>query len=88
MHVINKFAASVALATAVVASQAQATSLIVNGGFETGDFSGWLADPVSFPMYIVTSPSAWRYIRRPNRRLLFRSGYTFANCRGHGRSGL
>ena len=44
MHVINKFAASVALATAVVASQAQATSLIVNGGFETGDFSGWTAD--------------------------------------------
>jgi hypothetical protein len=56
MHVINKFAASVALATAVVASQAQATTLIVNGGFETGDFSGWTANAVSFPMYIVTSP--------------------------------
>jgi hypothetical protein len=56
MHVINKFAAIVALATAVAASQAQATSLIVNGGFETGDFTGWTADAVSFPMYIVTSP--------------------------------
>jgi hypothetical protein len=33
-----------------------AANLIVNGGFETGDFTGWTADPVSYPMFIVTSP--------------------------------
>jgi hypothetical protein len=35
---------------------ANATNLITNGSFETGDFTGWTADPVSYPMYVVTSP--------------------------------
>jgi len=30
--------------------------LIVNGGFETGDFTGWTTGANSFPEYIVTSP--------------------------------
>jgi hypothetical protein len=31
--------------------------LIINGGFETGDFRGWIVDPnPSFPQYIVTDP--------------------------------
>jgi hypothetical protein len=36
--------------------QAQALNLITNGGFETGDFTGWTADANSYSMYIVTSP--------------------------------
>ncbi len=36
--------------------QAQASNLIVNGGFETGDFTGWTATANSYPMSIVTSP--------------------------------
>jgi hypothetical protein len=31
-------------------------NLITNGGFETGDFTGWITDAVSYPMYTVTSP--------------------------------
>jgi hypothetical protein len=30
--------------------------LIVNGGFETGDFTGWTTGANSFSQYIVTSP--------------------------------
>ena len=30
--------------------------LIVNGGFETGDFTGWTPGPDGFPQYIVTNP--------------------------------
>ena len=43
-------------AAALLATSASAANLVVNGGFETGDFSGWTANPVSYPMYIVTSP--------------------------------
>ncbi len=39
-----------------ISGQAQAANLIVNGSFETGDFSGWTADANSYAMYIVTSP--------------------------------
>jgi hypothetical protein len=46
------FAAGMIVAT----SQAQASNLIVNGDFGTGDFTGWTADAVSYPMYIATSP--------------------------------
>jgi hypothetical protein len=31
-------------------------NLVVNGGFETGDFTGWTTDPVSYPMYLVNAP--------------------------------
>jgi hypothetical protein len=31
-------------------------NLVVNGGFETGNFTGWTANAVSYPMYIVTGP--------------------------------
>jgi len=30
----------------------RATELVVNGGFETGDFTGWTTAPISFPMYV------------------------------------
>lgn len=56
MRVINKLAASLALVTAVVGSQAQATNLIVNGNFATGDFTGWTYNDTGYPMYIVASP--------------------------------
>ena len=46
-----------AASTAIGAcSPAIAGNLVVNGGFETGDFTGWTANAVSYPMYIVTSP--------------------------------
>jgi hypothetical protein len=31
-------------------------NIITNGDFETGDFTGWTTNAVSFPMYIVTNP--------------------------------
>ncbi len=43
-------------AAALLATSAGAANLVVNGGFETGDFTGWTPDPVSYPIYIVTSP--------------------------------
>ncbi len=33
-----------------------AANLVANGSFETGDFTDWTAVPVSYPVYIVTSP--------------------------------
>jgi hypothetical protein len=33
-----------------------ATNLIVNGSFETGDFTGWTPAANSYPIYIVTGP--------------------------------
>ena len=58
MRVSTGLLASVALAlaTAFASTGAQAANLVVNGGFETGDFTGWTANPVSYPMYLVTSP--------------------------------
>ncbi len=37
------------------ASSASA-EMITNGGFETGDFTGWTTGANSFPQYIVTNP--------------------------------
>jgi|GEM_PF-5538115 len=34
----------------------QANAGIINGGFETGDFSGWTTGPISYPESIVTGP--------------------------------
>jgi len=42
-------------ALSLVSVQAKA-DLIVNGDFETGDFTGWTTNQVSYPQYIVTSP--------------------------------
>jgi hypothetical protein len=42
-------------AMTMVSVQARA-DLIINGGFETGDFTGWTAHAVSFPMGVGTSP--------------------------------
>ena len=53
---ISRLISSVALATALATSSAQALNLIVNEGFETGDFTGWTTGANSFPMSIVTSP--------------------------------
>lgn len=52
---IETKAAAAALAAMLVGGSANA-ALVVNGGFETGDFTGWTANPVSFPIYIVTNP--------------------------------
>lgn len=52
--------AGVALALAVavghVGAAQASTNLVTNGGFETGDFTGWAPAPNSFPMYIVSAP--------------------------------
>ena len=53
---ISRLISSVALAPALATSSAQALNLIVNEGFETGDFTGWTTGANSFPMSIVTSP--------------------------------
>lgn len=45
-----------AVAFACIASgNVFADQLIVNGGFETGNFTGWTADPVSFAMDVKSS---------------------------------
>jgi len=49
-------AIAVAVAAGSVGGAAAAPNLVTNGGFETGDFTGWLAAANSYPMYIVTSP--------------------------------
>jgi len=54
MKIGNIFAGA-ALATALLATSAGAAG-IVNGGFETGDFTGWTPNAVSFPIYVVTAP--------------------------------
>jgi hypothetical protein len=44
-------------ASLLVACNANAgPNLVTNGSFETGDFTGWTANAVSYPMYTVTSP--------------------------------
>jgi hypothetical protein len=46
------------LMVAVCIGQASADiNLITNGGFETGDFTGWTPAENSFPMYTVTTPA-------------------------------
>jgi hypothetical protein len=42
-------------AAAFCATSASAANLITNGGFETGDFTGWTAAAISFPMDVSTS---------------------------------
>jgi hypothetical protein len=57
---VSKFVSGIALATAISGASlfsiggAQAAPLIVNGGFETGNFTGWTANAVSFPMAVNT----------------------------------
>jgi hypothetical protein len=59
---ISRFVSGVAIAAAISGTAmlsigtAQAVPLIVNGGFETGDFTGWTTAGTSYPVYIVTSP--------------------------------
>lgn len=48
-----KFAALL-LASLVCAGQAQALPLLINGGFETGDFSGWTQGPASAIYEVAT----------------------------------
>ena len=56
MSIHTRILASVALAAGLALTPANAASIVTNGGFETGDFTGWVINPVSYPMYIVTSP--------------------------------
>lgn len=56
MKLLTILAAGALAFGALSSTNANATNLVVNGGFETGDFTGWTIDPVSYPMYIVTSP--------------------------------
>lgn len=54
-----KFATMLAVSTIALSTAAAATAgtnLIVNGGFETGDFTGWITNPSGYPEYIVTYP--------------------------------
>ena len=56
MSIHAKILASLALAAGLSVTTANAASIVTNGGFETGDFTGWTPNAVSYPMYIVTSP--------------------------------
>jgi len=48
-------AASAAFTLALAPGAADAaTNLVTNGGFETGDYTGWTNNPVSYPQSIVT----------------------------------
>jgi hypothetical protein len=44
------------LSAATLAATSASANLIVNGGFETGDLSGWNIILEGYPIYIVTSP--------------------------------
>jgi hypothetical protein len=52
---------SLILATACVLASAASSradnNLIDNGGFETGDFTGWTATAVSYPIYVTGNPA-------------------------------
>jgi len=56
MRFKSALAAATLAAVTMVSVQAKA-DLIVNGGFETGDFTGWIADSVSYPMSVGSAPS-------------------------------
>src|SRR5579864_8547941 len=43
-------------ALSLSASLANAGDVIVNGGFETGDFTGWITGANSYPEYLVNDP--------------------------------
>ncbi len=45
-------AASAAAALVLAATGAHAAELIHNGGFETGDFTGWTATAVTYPVFV------------------------------------
>jgi hypothetical protein len=44
-----------AAAAALLATSADASDLIVNGGFETGDLSGWIFNDAGYAMFATTS---------------------------------
>jgi hypothetical protein len=50
MKTRNLLAALLLAATALAAAPASAQNLLVNGDFETGDFSGWTLSPGTFSM--------------------------------------
>jgi hypothetical protein len=47
---------AVLVATMALGTGANAANLVTNGGFETGDLTGWLAVDTSFAIYVVNSP--------------------------------
>lgn len=55
MNLIKCGAAFAAASVLGAGSAATAGNLVTNGGFETGDFTGWTTNPASFPMYIEAS---------------------------------
>ena len=76
---------ALALVCAVAAAPAEG-SLIVNGGFETGDFTGWTANPVSFSMYVDGTAHSGSYGAQIagyslyNHPDLWRSRHLVADC--------
>jgi hypothetical protein len=56
MRLLSILGACALSAAALSATGANAANLVANGSFETGDFTGWVTDAVSYPMYIVTNP--------------------------------
>lgn len=56
MSICTKILASMALAVGLAVTPAIAAPIVTNGGFETGDFTGWVTNSVSFSIYTVTSP--------------------------------
>ena len=53
---LTPWIAAGALVAATLLTPAANAAGIVNGSFETGDFTGWVPNEVSYPVYIVTSP--------------------------------
>lgn len=54
----GKSVAAAGLVAALLVNANANAAIVTNGSFETGDFTGWTTNPVSFPIYIVTSPVA------------------------------
>jgi hypothetical protein len=48
--------AGLAVLALLAGPSVSSADLIVNGGFETGDFTGWTTGANSYPEYIVTDP--------------------------------
>jgi hypothetical protein len=74
MKLLTICAAGALAATALLTTSANAgPNLILNGSFQTGDFTDWTIDDTGYPMYIVTSP-----VYDGNTYAAQIAGYTYA----------